>query len=123
MKKIFIIEDDAFLIKAYQIKFAKEGFDVAVATDGKEAIAMLSTIDPCPVMLDLILPGASGFEVLTAIRNDARWKSVPVVVLSNLSQSQDMDKAKALGVTDYIIKANTRINDIVAMVNKLTVNS
>lgn len=117
-KKVFIVEDDAFLVKAYQIKFEKEGIDVEVATDGKEAIGMLKNPPPSVVMLDLMLPGASGFEVLSAIRKDAKWKSVPVVILSNLGQSQDVEKAKGLGVTDYIIKANTRINDIVDKIKK-----
>lgn len=118
-KKVFIIEDDAFLLKAYQIKFEKEGIEVEVATDGKEAIGMLKNTPASVVMLDLMLPGASGFEVLAAIRKDAKWKDVPVVILSNLGQSQDVEKAKGLGVTDYIIKANTRINDIVDKIKKL----
>jgi len=117
-KKVFIVEDDAFLLKAYQIKFEKEGIDVEVATDGNEAIGMLKNPPASVVMLDLMLPGASGFEVLSAIRKDSKWKDVPVVILSNLGQSQDVEKAKGLGVTDYIIKANTRINDIVDKIKK-----
>lgn len=117
-KKVFIVEDDAFLLKAYQIKFEKEGIGVEVATDGKEAIDMLKNAPASVVMLDLMLPGASGFEVLSAIRKDSKWKNVPVIILSNLGQSQDVEKAKTLGVTDYIIKANTRINDIVEKVKK-----
>jgi DNA-binding response OmpR family regulator len=118
-KKIFIVEDDAFLMKAYQIKFEKEGIEVMTAMDGKDAIGMLKETPPSVIMLDLMLPGASGFDVLSAIRKDAKWKDVPVIILSNLGQSQDVEKAKGLGIADYIIKANTRINDIVEKVKKL----
>ena len=117
-KTVFVIEDDMLLIKAYQIKFEKEGVTVWTATDGKEAFSYLDK--PCPdvVLLDLLLPGISGFDILTSIRKNDRWKDVPVLVLTNLGQSSDVEKAKALGVTDYLVKANTKINDIVGRVKK-----
>lgn len=118
-KSILIIEDDIFLVKAYQIKFQKEGIEVKVAFDGQEAMAFLEKEPVDAVLLDLMLPGISGFTVLEAIRKNEKWKNVPVVILSNLGQPQDMERGKALGVVDYIIKANVKINDIVAKVKKL----
>lgn len=117
-KTVLIIEDDMFLVKAYQIKFQKEGIDAKIASDGKEALALLEKDPPAVVLLDLMLPGISGFTVLEAIRKNDRWKKVPVLILSNLGQPQDIERGKALGVVDYIVKANVKINDIVDKVRK-----
>lgn len=117
-KSVLIIEDDVFLVKAYQIKFRKEGIDAKVASDGKEAMALLDKEPPAVVLLDLMLPGISGFTVLEAIRKNEKWKKVPVLILSNLGQPQDIEHGKALGVADYIVKANVKINEIVDKVKK-----
>ncbi len=117
-KIVFVIEDDAFLVKAYQIKLAKEGAQVWIATDGKEALDYLSKDPPAVVMLDLMLPSMSGFDILEAIRANSKWKKVPVLILTNLGQPQDVAKGKELGAADYIIKANTKINDIIEKVKQ-----
>ncbi len=117
-KKILIIEDDVFLVKAYQVKFKKEGIEADVASDGKEALAYLEQDPPAAVLLDLMLPGISGFTVLEEIRKNERWKKVPVIILSNLGQPQDIERGKELGVLDYIVKANVKINEIVEKVRK-----
>ena len=117
-KIIFVVEDDVFLIKAYQIKFEKSGADVWIATDGNEALKFLQKEPPDVIFLDLLLPGISGFDVLAEIRKNEKWKNVPVFVLSNLSQTQDIERAKTLGVEEYFVKANTKINDIVERVKK-----
>jgi len=117
-KIVFVIEDDMFLVNAYQIKFEKEGFGVWVASDGKEALGFLEKDPPGVVLLDLLLPSVSGFEILAAIRKSEKWKNVPVFVLTNLGQVQDMERVRALGVEDYLVKANTKISDIVEKVKK-----
>ena len=117
-KVVFVIEDDVFLVKAYQIKFQKAGAEVWAVTDGKDALKYLEKDPPNVVLLDLLLPGISGFEVLAEIRRNEKWKNVPVLVLSNLSQTQDVERTKALGIEGYLVKANTKINDIVEKVKK-----
>lgn len=117
-KAVLIVEDDAFLVKAYQTKFSKEGVDVWVASDGKDAVGMLEKDPPAVVLLDLMLPRMSGFDVLETIRKNAAWKKVPVLILSNLGQDTDIERGKSLGATDYIVKANVKINDVVAKVKK-----
>ena len=117
-KVILVVEDDSFLVKAYQVKFEKEGIEVLVATDGKEALAFLEKEPPNVVLLDLMLPILSGFDVLVAIRKNSKWKKVPVLVLSNLGQSEDIKKCQELGIEDYIVKANVRINEVVEKVKK-----
>ena len=117
-KTVLIIEDDIFLIKAYQVKFEKEGIDAVVANDGKEAMGFLDKEPVSVVILDLMLPGMSGFDILEAIRKNSRWKKVPVIILSNLGQQEDIDRGKALGANEYFIKTNIKINEIAEKVKK-----
>ena len=117
-KSVLVVEDDAFLVKAYQMKFQKEGLDVLVAKDGKEALSFLEKEPPNVLLLDLMLPGMSGFELLTAIRANERWKNIRVLILSNLGQPQDIARGKELGVVEYIVKANVKIADVVEKVKK-----
>lgn len=117
-KVIFIVEDEALLVKAYQAKFEKEKAEVWVASDGKEALGFLKKEAPSVVLLDLMLPGISGFDILEAIRKNDKWKKVPVIVLTNLGQLQDVERCRALGIEDYIIKANSRISDVAEKVKK-----
>lgn len=115
---IFIVEDEVLLVKAYQAKFEKEKAEVWIASDGKEALSYLKKDPPNIVLLDLMLPGVSGFDILEAIRKNDKWKKVPVIVLTNLGQLQDVDRCKALGIEEYIIKANSKINDVAEKVKK-----
>ncbi|MBI2984818.1 MAG: response regulator [Candidatus Kerfeldbacteria bacterium] len=116
-KKVLVVEDDQFLAKALRLKFGAEGYDVAVAENGSQAMDLLSGDPPQAVLLDLMLPGVSGFDVLAAIRANERWRETPVVIMSNLGQSQEIDRGMALGATDYIIKANVRLHDVVGLVS------
>lgn len=117
-KVVLVVEDDAFLVTAYQIKFEKENAEVWVASDGDAAMKFLEKDPPNVVLLDLMLPGQNGFEVLEAIRKDEKWKDVPVLILTNLGQPTDVERGRALKATDYIIKANTKIEDIVEKVKR-----
>jgi DNA-binding response OmpR family regulator len=117
-KTILIVEDDSFLVKAYQLRFEKENMEVQIATTGTDAALRLEQDPPHIVLLDLMLPGASGFDILGAIRKLPSWKNVPVIILSNLGQPEDIQRAKDLGATDYIVKANTKINDVADTVKK-----
>ena len=111
-KKILIVEDDSFIVKAYQIRFERDNFDVSTVMTGADALRFLDRAPVDIVLLDLMLPGVSGFDVLEAIRKSKTWKDVPVVILSNLGQAEDIRRGKELGATDYIVKANARINEV-----------
>jgi DNA-binding response OmpR family regulator len=118
-KRVLFVEDDLFLVHAYQdILEENQLVLIWIAQDGDEAINYLSKPPPDLVLLDLMLPGKSGFEVLAIIRKHPTWKTVPVIVLSNLGQTQDVEKAINLGITVYIVKANTRISDVAARIEK-----
>ncbi len=116
--RILVVEDDQFMLKAHEIKFTHEGFDIWFAKDGDEALAFLARERPDVVLLDLMLPHTSGFDVLAAIRKHPVWKNVPVIVMTNLGQPQDVERAKLLGANDYLIKANTKISDVVKKVRE-----
>jgi len=116
--KVLIIEDDAFLQKILVTKFTKEGFDVVSTGDGSEAIGMMKAESPSFVLLDLILPGMNGFEILAEMRTDERLKRLPVFVLSNLGQQEDIARAKELGAIDFLVKTDLSINEVVAKVKE-----
>lgn len=112
-KQILIIEDDVFLAKAYQLEFSRMGVEVLIISDGTQALAQLQKEPPAVVLLDLLLPGVGGIDILKAIRKSESWQKVPVIVLSNLDEQQFVEEAKTLGVDDYMVKANTQIHNVV----------
>ena len=119
MKTILIIEDDDFVLKAYKIKFEKEKFNVVVALDGNEAVAYLKNEPADLVLLDLMLPEINGFDVLAAIRKNEKWKKVPIIIMSNLGQTSDIKRCQDLGISDYIIKSDIKISEVVEKVKSL----
>ena len=114
-KWVLIVEDDVFINKAYEAKFKSEDVRVIFALDGEEALATLkeSANLPMLVLLDLMLPKKNGFEVLEEIKADARMKKIPVVILTNLGQESDAKRALDLGAAEYMVRADTKIADIV----------
>lgn len=119
MAKVIIAEDDKFLLKAYQVKLSKSGFEVRYATDGAEVLEILKTFKPDLIVLDLIMPKHDGFYVLEQLKNDPISSKIPVLVTSNLGQKEDIDRAKALGAHEYIIKSDLSLNDLVNKISSI----
>jgi len=117
-KKVLVIEDDQFLAKVYLIKLKKEGYDVEMAYDGNEGIEAMKKKIPDIVLLDLILPGIDGFEVLKKMKADPKLAKIPVIILSNLGQEEDIERGKKLGADDYFVKANTALSSIVKKIKE-----
>lgn len=111
---ILIVEDDRFLRDLLQQKFTKEGFSIITAVDGEEGIKMTKEKKPLLVLLDIILPGIDGFEALRKIKSDPDTSSIPVVMLSNLGQKEDMDRAMKAGAEDFIVKAHFTPTEIIS---------
>jgi DNA-binding response OmpR family regulator len=111
--KILIIEDDKFLRDLLSQKLMREGFKVLTAVEGEEGIKMMGEEAPNLVMLDLILPGLDGFDILTRLKETPELSSVPVLVLSNLGQKEDIERAMSLGAEEFLIKANFTPGEIV----------
>lgn len=116
--KIVLVEDDQFLSKILAFRLKDEGFDVVLASDGQEAIIIIKKERPDIVLLDLLLPKKSGFEVLEEVKLDDVVKQIPVIILSNLGQRTDIDKGLKLGAIDYLVKANFSIKDIVLKIKE-----
>lgn len=115
--KIVIVEDEQALSGALSDKFKNAGLEVAVANDGGEAIDVIRTNKPDIIALDLLLPKKDGFEILEELKNDTELSNIPVIVLSNLDQDEDIKKALRLGAIDYWVKSQHPINEIVEKVN------
>jgi DNA-binding response OmpR family regulator len=111
--KVAIIEDDPFLLRMYAEKFDIEGFQVFAAEDGKKGLRMSLKELPNIILLDIVLPGMNGFEVLKELKSNAETKDIPVILLTNLSQRDDIDKGLAIGAVDYLIKAHFMPSEVV----------
>ncbi len=112
-KSILLIEDDEFLAELYATKLQLEGFEVALAVDGDKGLQMIKDLKPDLILLDIILPKMDGFEVLTAVKKDLALKSIPVILLTNLSQKDEVRKGLDLGAIDYLIKAHFMPSEVV----------
>jgi DNA-binding response OmpR family regulator len=115
-KKILIIEDDKFLRELMVRKLSSLQFSVVSAVDGEDGLQKIKAEMPDIVLLDLILPGINGFEVLERSKADAATAKIPVIILSNLGQSEDIEKGLKLGAADFLVKAHFTPQEIV---NKL----
>ncbi len=104
MKKILIAEDDKFLANAYRMEIEKFGYEVSIVSDGDEFLKQLDTFKPDLTILDLVMPTKDGFSVLIDMKKNPKWKSIPVIVATNLDQKEDVKKCQEFGVADYIMK-------------------
>ena len=113
-KRILLIEDDPFLSSLLKNRFIKEGFEIQLAQTGDAGISALKQGGFDLVLLDLILPGKSGFEVMQEINMDPLVTKIPILIISNLGQDSDVEKGKELGAVGYLIKAKTSIDTLIA---------
>ena len=112
-KKILIIEDDAFLNKVYQTKLKSEGFEIKSLTDSVNSIETAENFQPDCILLDLILPTITGFEVLEGLKKNPKTQNIPVVILSNLGQEADLERGMHIGAAAYFVKADMSPDDVV----------
>jgi CheY-like chemotaxis protein len=112
-KKILMVEDDEFLRSIAIKRLEKEDYEVLVSADGSDAVKLVQEEKPDLVLLDLLLPGISGFDILEKVKADEATKATPVIVFSNLGQQADIDRAKNLGASDFLIKANFTLDFLI----------
>ncbi|MDO8260433.1 MAG: response regulator [Candidatus Magasanikbacteria bacterium] len=110
-KRVLIVEDERPMARALEIKLNNSGFEAKVASDGQYALDMLAVEKFDIILLDLVTPRKDGFDVLEELKN--RGDKTPVIISSNLSQPEDIDRAKKLGARDYFVKSNTPISKVV----------
>lgn len=112
-KKILIVEDDKFLRELISRKLLDENYQVVGAKDGEEGLRKISEEKPDAVLLDLILPGIDGFDVLAKVKGDPMLAEIPIIILSNLGQRDDVEKGLGLGAVDFLIKAHFTPKEII----------
>src|SRR3989344_6268755 len=115
--KLLFIDDDNFLRKVYQAELVDKGFDVTLAVDGADGLEKVAASRPDLIILDLIMPKKNGFEVLSDLQRFEETRAVPVIVLSNLGQSEDQKRALDLGAVEYLVKDNTTLDVIAEKIN------
>lgn len=116
---VLLVEDDNFLANIYKTKFELEGFKVTVSSDGAGGLSTAKKKLPDVILLDILLPKMDGFSVLTQLKKDGATKDIPVILLTNLGQKDDVEKGIELGAVDYLIKAHFKPSETVAKVRKV----
>ena len=111
MQTVFIADDDAFLRQVYKKDLTDAGYRVVAAEDGEKAIKLLKKEKPVVIFLDIMMPGQDGFDVLEAIRKIPALAKVPVIILTNLHQKVDVERARQLGASEFLSKAEIRVGD------------
>ncbi|NCU42637.1 MAG: response regulator [Candidatus Moranbacteria bacterium] len=118
-KNILIVEDDSSMRDLLEEAFVHARFNVYISKDGEDAIDKIARYIPDVVLLDIILPKKDGFEVLKQIRENPSLKSIPVILLTNLERSEDVERALSFGATTYLVKSNYALREIVEKVKTL----
>lgn len=117
--KVLIVDDDAFLAGIYATKLELEGFEVASARDGEEGVKVALEEKPDLILLDVLMPKLDGFEVLKRLKSEETTKDIPVIMLTNLGQKEDVEKGISEGAVDYLIKAHFVPAEAVAKIKKV----
>jgi len=123
MKTILFIEDEPNLQKTISRYLEDEGYEVKSALDGELGLKLAKESKPALILLDLILPKKDGFEVLKELKIDSETKDIPVIILTNLETSGDVEKALSLGATNYLIKANYELSEVVKKIETVLGNN
>ena len=117
-KKIIIIEDEKILLNLLEKKLSRAGYQVAVAKDGQTGLAKIKEFKPDLILLDIIMPKMGGFEVIEAVKQDEVLRDIPIIIISNSGQPVELDRAKKLGVADWLIKTDFDPNEVVIKANE-----
>lgn len=121
--RVFVVEDDPLLKNLLDISFSKASFPHEFNTNGEGVIPAIKQFKPDVVILDLMLPGVSGFDVLAEIKNNDDVKNVPVMVFSNRDSQEDKQRAAELGADSFYVKAMTDLSELVEKVEKIAANN
>lgn len=119
---IMIIEDDSFVMDIYKTKLSQDGFSVVEAENGTEALKKLKNIKPDLILLDIIMPYMDGLEVLKKIKESEETKNIPVILLTNLSQKEEVNKGMELGARDYLIKSHFTPSEVLEKIKSCLID-
>jgi CheY-like chemotaxis protein len=119
MKRILLVEDDPFIVDIYVSQLKRDGFEVEVANDGQMGLERVKNNPPDLLLLDILLPGMNGWDVLRELRKDPATKNLKVVVISNLNEGDYEQDIKDLAVIRYLLKVSTTPEEISAIVKEI----
>lgn len=118
-KTILLVEDDAFVSDIYQTRLEQEGYKLVLAENGLEAMKKIEEQIPHLILLDIIMPYMDGMEVLKKLKANDKWKKIPVIILTNLSQKEEVDEGLGIGADDYLIKSHFTPSEVVEKVRTI----
>lgn len=118
-KKVVLVEDDSLMSGILATHLIKEGFTIISVTEGTQAFERIQAEQPSIVLLDIVLPGVSGFDILERLKQDASTKSIPVLILSNLGSKEEIERGMDLGAEAYLVKANSMVEEITGKVQEI----
>jgi DNA-binding response OmpR family regulator len=116
---ILLVDDDQLLLQMYEQRLAHDEFRVITATNGEACLRVLEQCTPGAIVLDLVMPGLDGFDVLRRLKQHPGWRDIPVLVFSNRGAPEDIEAALGLGATDYIVKTQSTPSDLVEKVETM----
>lgn len=118
-KYILIVEDDRFAADAYEKKLRQAGFHIVVCPDVTSLYDQLHLAIPTLIILDIVLPNKNGFTILKELKEKPQYANIPILIVSNLNQKEDIDRGIQLGAIDYLVKTEVSLNDLVEKIKSL----
>ncbi len=122
LAKVLIVEDEQYIFELYEVKLMQEGFEVAVATNGSEGFDMIASFQPHIVLLDVLMPDTDGFGLLEQLCKQQDISAVNVIIFSNLSQKDEIDRGLKLGAKEYIVKTSVTPSQLAERLKKYIAN-
>ncbi len=122
-RKVVLVEDDSLMSGILSRHLISEGLTVILVSDGNKAFERIQAEQPGVVLLDIVLPGVNGFDILQQLKQDTSTKSIPVLILSNLGSQEDIEKGMSLGADAYLVKANNMVEEITKKVQAILTRS
>ncbi len=116
--KILVVEDESFLLELYEMKLEQAGYEVIKASNGEEGISLAQLELPRLILLDILMPKVDGYEMLKELKSSNKTKNIPVIIFSNLSQKEEIEKGLKLGAKDFIIKTSITPTELEAKVKE-----
>lgn len=118
-KKVLIIDDSPFMTQMFSLRLHDEGFESLIAGSGEDGLKIADNEIPSIILLDIAMPGMTGWDVLKALKSDKKTKEIPVLILTNSKGNEDdRERASKLGAAEYLMKIELKVDDIIKIVNK-----
>ncbi|PIU79301.1 MAG: response regulator [Candidatus Moranbacteria bacterium CG06_land_8_20_14_3_00_43_56] len=118
-KKVLIVEDDNFVAEVYSTKLLEMGHEVQIAQNGEEGLALIEKSKPDLVLLDILMPVMGGIELLEELKKKVEWKNIPIILLTNVGEKESIQKARNLGVQDYLIKSHFTPAEVIEKIESI----